>query len=304
MEHRVGRERGSRRIGPIPPIRICPLCGGTFEWSHSFTARGVEYVRCRTCQAYVSMSLPSPDAFETYYRESYYSVYGEPASSVTRLSMFSRLLDLIPRRPPGRLLDVGCGAGDFLALARQIGWDVIGVEPSVQACSAARKLHGLEVLNCPFERADLPGDAFDVVTLLNVIDQAPEPIHLLESARRVLRPGGLLVLRILNGAFHRRILSWIQRLPERMRQSLQPLVVFHPYCLNQISIRKLLAQAQMEHIRVLNAPISGWATPEKAGLLKVIAPGIQRLSHVLANMSAGRLLISPSLLALSERESV
>jgi ubiquinone/menaquinone biosynthesis C-methylase UbiE len=223
--------------------------------------------------------------------------------------MFRRILELIPRQPPGQLLDAGCGPGDLLALARDCGWEVTGVDPSMQSCAIARQEYGLQVLNAAFETADLPNNEFHVVTLLNVLDQAPDPMRVLKTARRVLRPEGLLVIRIINGGFHR--ISWalIRHLPGWMREALKPLVIFHPYCLNQKAIRALVSRAGLTKIKVTSAPLSGWATLFSDGDLRVMSLGfllfgIQVLSWIVETVSAGRLLMSPSLLIMAERERV
>lgn len=94
----------------------------------------------------------------------------------------------------GRLLDVGCGNGFFLNQMRRLGWDVEGVEPDGRAASVARTKFGLKVFQGSLEEAKFPYECFDAITMNHVIEHVLDPIGLLRECRRVLRPGGKLVV--------------------------------------------------------------------------------------------------------------
>lgn len=96
----------------------------------------------------------------------------------------------------GRILDVGCGTGEFLAAMKQRGWDVIGLEPSAIAAAHAREALGLDVRAETLKDADLPEASFDVITLWTVLEHVYAPLSTLRAARRLLRPGGLLLISI------------------------------------------------------------------------------------------------------------
>lgn len=95
--------------------------------------------------------------------------------------------------PPGRVLDVGCGNGDFLAEAAARGWRVFGQEFDAKAAEIARQVSGAEVRVKDLLDAGYEADSFDAVTLSNVLEHLPNPHEILEEARRVLKPGGRLV---------------------------------------------------------------------------------------------------------------
>lgn len=104
----------------------------------------------------------------------------------------------LPSLPGGRLLDVGCGAGAWLAAMQARGWEVHGVDFDPQAVAAAQA-HGLPVALGSLEAQALPSASFDAVTLNHVVEHLPDPVSTLRECHRVLRPGGQLVVSTPNG---------------------------------------------------------------------------------------------------------
>lgn len=96
-------------------------------------------------------------------------------------------------QPGGRLLDVGCGNGQLLTRLRALGWQVEGVEVDPAAVAQARA-SGLEVRLGSLEAQQYPPNHFDVITMSHVIEHVHDPAGLLRECRRVLHPGGRLVV--------------------------------------------------------------------------------------------------------------
>lgn len=94
----------------------------------------------------------------------------------------------------GRLLEIGSAFGFLLAELRRHGWDVMGIDPYAAACNYARQENGLEVVNGTLESVGIADGAFDVVIMNHVIEHLPDPLRTLREIRRVLKPGGHLVL--------------------------------------------------------------------------------------------------------------
>jgi 2-polyprenyl-3-methyl-5-hydroxy-6-metoxy-1,4-benzoquinol methylase len=91
----------------------------------------------------------------------------------------------------GRVLDIGCGHGAFLAGMHRAGWDVQGIEPDPSAAAVART-SGVPVINKPLEEARLPPESFDAATLNHVIEHLYDPIDAFRAIRDLLRPGGVM----------------------------------------------------------------------------------------------------------------
>jgi 2-polyprenyl-3-methyl-5-hydroxy-6-metoxy-1,4-benzoquinol methylase len=97
-------------------------------------------------------------------------------------------------RLKNRLLDVGAGAGLFLASARAAGWDVEGVEIAGYGPVYAQKHFDLHIVHGTLHEAQFPDDHFDVVMLQDTIEHVSDPLGLLTEVCRVLRPGGGVIL--------------------------------------------------------------------------------------------------------------
>ena len=97
------------------------------------------------------------------------------------------------RLPKGRLLDVGCGSGGFLAVAQQLGWDCFGLELDPAAVKAARQ-RGLDVEEGAYDRLVQYPERFDCIVCSHVLEHVHTPLDLLDKLGRALKPGGTLLL--------------------------------------------------------------------------------------------------------------
>lgn len=103
----------------------------------------------------------------------------------------------LPPLNGGDLLDVGCGNGRFLLLAREMGWRAEGIDFDEQAVCVARA-KGLNVRHGGIELLDGVRDRYDVITLSHVIEHVHDPVDLLVRIHRLLKPGGYLWLETPN----------------------------------------------------------------------------------------------------------
>lgn len=213
-----------------------------------------------------------------------------------RDGIYGHLLDdLGPAPPSGRLLDVGCGCGYFLRAARNRGWDIRGIEPSRKSVEHLRRLLGDVELHDSLEDVS-GGERFDAVTMLNVLDHLEEPWRAVESVSGLLRPGGLLLLRVPNGDFHAVALRLLLRLG--LEATAWRLTVLHRYALTSGFLERLLSANGFAGIRIRNARltdsvriIGGQSDRFNAVARSLLWGAVRSLEQA----SAGRLRMGPSL---------
>jgi SAM-dependent methyltransferase len=158
---------------------------------------------------------PQPADLRSYYPDgSYYSYQPPPSPSLRVRTRFrdaygtngrrrraARALGRwlspgMPPGPPGSILDVGCGSGQFLLALREAQWEVHGVEVNESAVAAAREA-GLDRVIAG-QLTDLPEETHDAVRFWHVLEHVQDPKRQLVEARKRLRPGGTLTIGVPN----------------------------------------------------------------------------------------------------------
>jgi SAM-dependent methyltransferase len=155
-------------------------------------------VRCRRCGLIYLNPRPTLDEMAQYYPENYEpfmrseltrSWYGRLAY---RVAIAKRCRIASQEQGPGRLLDVGCGDGDFLLGMQDRGWEVHGLDISPVAVTLARQ-KGLDIFQGELLEASYPEGGFDRVTMWDVLEHLHNPEVQLSRVAQLLKPGGRLV---------------------------------------------------------------------------------------------------------------
>lgn len=175
---------------------VCPFCGEAKY--HLLHREGrFQMVRCSSCQFIYLNPRPTGNALLRFYQD----YLPEDESSVEAWqrmmrSIFRKAANLIERyKKQGRLLDVGTGFGFFLVEMRKRGWEAVGVEISQKAMDYAKNVLGLTLHLGPLEKVGFSESEFDVVSSFYVIEHLPQPMEFLRECYRILKPGGMLLLR-------------------------------------------------------------------------------------------------------------
>lgn len=152
-------------------------------------------LECAACGHGFSELRPSEAQLARLYAEQDTEVYS--AESDGRRKTARRHLHTVERYcRGGRLLDVGCATGQFIEIAADEGWEVVGVEPSPAQSAAARTALGDtgEVVCATLSDAQLPAGSFEVVTLWDVLEHVVDPVRFLgECASHLSEMGRLFV---------------------------------------------------------------------------------------------------------------
>jgi len=219
---------------------------------------GGALVRCTECGLVFRNPRPSYETIKEYYKEDYSNIFCEEKIKSYREGIFLRFLaKAIKGKVGGRLLDVGCGYGAFLKLAKDQGWEVYGVELSPDACQYTRKNFSLNVFCGDLKEASFPKNHFDVVTLWNVLDHTTNPSEQLLETKRILKDNGLIFIRLPNFLFQkksRRIGEVFDKLFLGHTNLSPRISVSHLYAFTPCSITNLLESIRFPIFRVRNAP--------------------------------------------------
>ncbi len=195
-------------------LQRCPVCGSsdltTFLTCSDHYASGETFdiVSCGGCGFRFTQDFPDESEIGSYYETADYVSHSD-----TRKGLMNRVYHLVRKYmlaqkvkmtcslsglQKGDVLDIGCGTGYYLGAMKQAGWNTIGVEKSALAAEAARTHFGLTISD---DLKEIEGESrFDVITLWHVMEHLQDLPQVFESLRRLLRPGGTLIVALPNSA--------------------------------------------------------------------------------------------------------
>jgi 2-polyprenyl-3-methyl-5-hydroxy-6-metoxy-1,4-benzoquinol methylase len=181
----------------------CILCAesGPFRPRGAKDGYGIE--ECPACGLVQLVPTPTPETLRALYEgDSYFDGDGDSGYSqyedqeLEYLATFRedvrRIAEFVPS---GRVLEVGCGYGYFLNCALEAGYDAYGIDLSPEAVKQAAERHpGRVFLGSLEEVPEIQEQQYDVIFGSHLIEHLTSPGAFLETASRLLRPGGLIVM--------------------------------------------------------------------------------------------------------------
>jgi SAM-dependent methyltransferase len=199
-----------RRCGGSVPTVACNICGSR-DADELLVApdrlfprdREFHLVRCRSCALVFVNPQPEPAVLSEHYPPEYGQMLSADPAAIP--AGVIKVADMLARRrlprggPPGRGLEIGIGGGAYLRALRGEGWTVDGVEMSAALSDRARG-DGFTVHTGTAEDVlpGLPADSYDLVAMWHVIEHLTDPRGVLSEIRRILKPGGRLLLELPN----------------------------------------------------------------------------------------------------------
>ncbi len=225
-----------------------------------------DILRCGACGILIRDDAPVDDAFrnDRYDRTVLESLHTVHAVAFREKESGYRAL----LRCGARVAEVGSYAGGFLSTARQWGWNAVGVDIGSDTSRFARAL-GFDVRSLPLEECGFERESFDAVFIWNCFEQLVAPSAALAEAQRILRPSGILVIRVPDADFYVQC------------RSAAPLAYNgilgwpHRFGFGVAALRRLAAEHRFALQRVLRAPairplrnaLRPWARNEESALL-------------------------------------
>jgi len=180
----------------------CPLCASK-KFRKLFTKDGFIYVRCQNCKfVYLNPRLNESATLE-FQNGAWVDYYNRlkffPSSDLDNKINYKNLLEITRITKSGKLLEIGCGTGYLLQMARDdLGFDVFGVEPNIETSQFCREKRRLNVITGTLEQAGFPESFFDVVYMRDVFEHVRKPQQLLQEIYKIMRRGGLIVIEVPN----------------------------------------------------------------------------------------------------------
>lgn len=210
----------STKPGISPACPVCSSAGAAFFSLGHDRLFGLAHgrfllYRCGSCGCIFQFPIPDDGLLSHFYPDEYWWSEKQRgsglASLVNRLERTYRefvvrdhvrfLLRCARQSSGGRtLLDIGCGSGTFLSVARRHGFSAYGMDRSARAVAAARSLHGIEVRRGEIGSGVWEGRRFDFVSMFHVLEHLPDPRTGLSYAAGLLEPAGSLLIQVPNVA--------------------------------------------------------------------------------------------------------
>ena len=155
---------------------------------HRLASNGFTIYRCDDC--HLSFVYPPASNLADIYQQDFYHSDEFLRDSLT--SQVEHQLKAIV--PQGRILDVGCGIGEFLKICKDRGYETHGIDISQWAVDVCNRT-GLDVKAGRFPNLEYPQNYFHCVTMWDVIEHLTDPRAYLESVWEVLKPEGWLIVK-------------------------------------------------------------------------------------------------------------
>lgn len=239
-------------------------------------------VKCKNCGLVYVNPRPTQETLIGLYND-YHQRDGKDEYTWARLMKmnFRNVSALLNRMFPekGKILDIGCGYGHFIKIMENYGWTASGIEPSSRTIRYA-KSKGLNVFETTIEDAVFPESSFEAVTAFYVLEHLFEPLSVLKKIHAMLKPRGVVVLRIPHTTPIVKLLGFFN-----IKNNLYD-VPFHMYDFSPNTIRLLLGKAGFSSIRI----IPGSPTIPRKFSERVISLTSGYLSQFLYSISMSKLL--------------
>jgi len=180
----------------------CPVCGPSQTSLWLDDHKPTRYLRCKKC----ATVFASPRLAQKVRHSSVEIAWDYSADLLARealrLPALKQEAEYIQKHVQGgRLLDVGCSAGDFFKFFPPSAWERYGVELSASAAEYSARTHKARVMAGTLRSANWPVKYFDVISMIDMFYYMDDPRADLAEVRRILKPNGMVAIEITGQAY-------------------------------------------------------------------------------------------------------
>jgi len=180
---------------------VCDICGSEMNkilLSGNFSNQEYKIVKCLRCGLIFLTPRRNQRTFDSQYSKEYFTESFLKKKQKRKIYFEKMLKEIMEIKSGRKILDVGCGVGLFLNIAREKGWECYGVEPSIWAASYCQNKENLNVRNGRLEEIKYPDNFFDLITFWDVLEHVKRPSMTLKEAKRIIKNNGLIVSKFPN----------------------------------------------------------------------------------------------------------
>lgn len=192
-------------------LEHCPICdSGKFSpfmdcIDHTVSRETFSIVQCDSCGFKFTNPRPEEHQLGKYYKSEDYISHSNTSKgfinsayqSVRKYTLLKKLQLISRYYRTGKILDIGCGTGEFLKTMKNAKWEAIGIEPDEGARKQCIEKQGLDVRE-EGKMKQLPDEHFDVITMWHVLEHVPKLNERVEELKRLLKPNGMIIIAVPN----------------------------------------------------------------------------------------------------------
>lgn len=192
-------------------LEHCPICN-TSQFSpflacvdHTVSRETFQIVECNSCGFKFTNPRPEGSVLGNYYKSENYVSHSNTKKgfinstyqSVRKYTLLKKLQLISKYFKTGKILDIGCGTGEFLNTCKSAKWETFGIEPDEDARKMAIQNFGLNV-QAESELNNFPDASFDVISMWHVLEHVPKLNERIEDLKRLIKPNGIIIIAVPN----------------------------------------------------------------------------------------------------------
>jgi SAM-dependent methyltransferase len=171
---------------------------------HYHIAGNYTLSKCNSCTLVFLNPMPDDSVLVNLYPDDFYAYqdFEQKPSWLKQLMIKFFLPSFETRDPkfsqPGKVLDIGCGSGEFLVKMRDLGWETNGVEVSSAAAKLGNERFGLDIFTGSLLESSFPDNYFDYIRSNHSLEHIYNPNQTISEIHRILKPGGKVHIGVPN----------------------------------------------------------------------------------------------------------